>query len=239
MTLTPQCTLCRSSDTAFLLHDENLFTYYRCNKCKLHFAGPGQRLSPAIEKSRYDHHENNPDDPDYRNFLNQIFLPLSKLIPEKSSGLDFGSGPGPTLNRMFERAGHRVAIYDPFYAPREQLLTTCYDFITTTETAEHFFHPRREFELLWKILKPNGYLGIMTLMLHSTDDFENWFYRMDDTHVTFYKKDTFIWLAGHLNAQISFYGDRVCILKKPSHEKSHENKNCKGNHCRSDKTPDL
>lgn len=213
MRASPDCTLCLSSNTAFVLDDANLFTYHRCHDCKLYFAEPGQRLSPAVEKSRYDHHENNPDDPDYRLFLSQIFQPMNQMIPEKSRGLDYGSGPGPTLHKMFETAGHTVNIYDPFYADHPGLLTGTYDFITVTETAEHFFNPGKEFELLWNLLKPNGYLGIMTLMLPSPDHFENWHYRMDDTHVAFYQKETFLWIAKQLNAQAAFYGERVCILK--------------------------
>lgn len=214
MAVSPNCILCQSPDTTFVLQDDTLFTYHRCNACKLHFADPGQRLPPAIEKSRYDHHENNPDDPNYRAFLNQLFLPLSKLIPARSLGLDFGSGPGPALNKMFENAGHTVKIYDPFYAHHPENLAGNYDFITATETVEHFFNPRREFDLLWNLLKPKGYLGIMTKLLISPDQFENWYYRNDDTHVAFYQKETFYWLSGHLNAQITFHGDRVCILKK-------------------------
>lgn len=211
----PDCLLCNSSRTARTLQDEELYTYYRCSVCKLYFAEPEQQLTPSVEKSRYDQHENHPQDPNYRRFLSQLFRPLVTLLPEKSHGLDYGSGPGPALNLMFEEAGHSVAIYDPFYADKPQRLTQRYDFITVSETAEHFFNPREEFDLLWSLLRPNGYLGIMTLMLQSPEQFEQWHYRKDDTHVVFYQKETFCWLAEYLNAgPPQFHGDRVCILRK-------------------------
>src|SRR5690625_7500493 len=86
---------------------------------------------------------------------------------------------------MLEEAAHSVTSYDPFYADKLQRLTQRYDFITVSETAEHFFNPREEFDLLWSLLRPNGYLGIMTLMLQSPEQFEQWHYRKDDTHVVF------------------------------------------------------
>lgn len=211
----PDCILCNSGRTAIALLDEELYTYYSCKECMLYFAAPQQRLKPSVEKSRYDQHENHPEDRNYRLFLNQLFLPLVSLLPEKSIGLDYGSGPGPTLNLMFEEAGHTVTIYDPFYADNPQRLTQKYDFITVSETAEHFFNPREEFDLLWSLLRPNGYLGIMTLMLQVPEQFEQWHYRKDDTHVAFYQRETFCWLADNLNARPQFHGDRVCIMRKP------------------------
>ena len=77
-------------------------------------------------------------------------------------GLDFGSGPGPTLSIMFREAGYPMEIYDYFYAPNTDVLNNQYDFITATEVIEHLRHPIQTLNLLWKILKPGGVLGIMT-----------------------------------------------------------------------------
>src|SRR5690625_6039992 len=96
---------------------------------------------------------------------------------------------------MFAAAGHSVAIYDPFYADKPQRLTQRYDFITVSETAEHFFKPREEFDLLWSLLRPNGYLGFMSLMLQSPELFEQWHYRKEDTHGVFYHYGFFFWLT--------------------------------------------
>ena len=207
------CILCNSSKTHQTLKEPS-FTYHACSNCGLYFVEPGQRLDPDEEKSRYDLHENNPDDPRYRKFLSQLFDPLNDRLPSQQFGLDFGSGPGPTLSVMFEEAGHKMSIYDPFYAEYSDVFNEKYDFITTTETAEHLFHPREEFEKLWNLLKPGGYLGIMTKLLLDPENFSDWHYRKDDTHVTFYQKKTFKWLANHLGANVEFLGDRVIIIQK-------------------------
>lgn len=207
------CILCRSEETAHFCRRDG-FDYLKCSDCDLIFVQPGQRLDPEVEKSRYDLHENDPDDENYRAFLNQLFEPLNQRIAPASRGLDFGAGPGPTLHLMFEEAGHSMSIYDPFYAPDQSVLDRTFDFITTTETAEHFFNPRREFDLLWSRLKPGGYLGIMTKMVPSDDRFPDWHYRKDDTHVTFYSPDTFNWIAGHYGGTLELFGERTAIIRK-------------------------
>jgi hypothetical protein len=176
---------------------------------------PDHRLDPGEEKSRYDMHENDPGDTAYRDFLSQLFEPLVKKLPPQSYGLDFGSGPGPTLNVMFEEQGHRMKLYDPFYANDPSVFDEHYDFITTTETAEHLYHPRKEFDRLWSCLKPGGWLGIMTQFVPSREEFANWHYRRDDTHVTFYSPKTFRTMAQRWNAELELIGDRVAIFRKP------------------------
>jgi SAM-dependent methyltransferase len=213
------CILCKSDNVSHFHHRRGT-DYLRCSRCKLIFVQPGQRLDPKEEKSRYDLHENDPADLQYRRFLNQLFEPLEKKLQLNSLGLDFGSGPGPTLSVMFEEKGHRMNIYDPFYTDDKSVLELTYDFITTTETAEHLFYPEKEFNMLWSILKPGGFLGIMTKLVPNHDKFHDWHYMKDDTHVTFYSKDTFEWLAGSWSAGLDFYGDRTIIFQKPDSSSS-------------------
>lgn len=212
------CILCGSSGIELFYQDYSEHyagDYYRCQNCTLIFAAPKDRPSRKDEFARYETHENNPADEGYRNFLGQLFQPLNKRLKPKSKGLDFGSGPGPTLNLMFEEAGHEMQIYDSFYDDDPSVFEETYDFITATEVVEHLFHPGKELERLWNCLRPGGYLGIMTKI--AEDDavfFADWHYRLDLTHVTFYTKDTFHWLADHWNASVDFPGDRVIIFHK-------------------------
>ena len=208
------CTLCNSEETTHVLNVEG-YDYHHCAVCDLVFVRPGQRLNPEEEKSRYDQHENSPEDPNYREFLSQLFDPLSKKLTSGGHGLDFGSGPGPTLSVMFREAGHTMSIYDPFYAPDDSVLNETYDFITMTETAEHLFRPGYEFNRLWKLLRPGGHFGIMTKFRPEISKFRNWHYRRDDTHVTFYSASTFKWMASRWNAELELYKNRVAIFTKP------------------------
>jgi taurine dioxygenase len=63
-------------------------------------------------------------------------------------GWIMAADPGPALAAMLREAGHEVALYDPFFAPDPAPLAAIYDFVTCTETAEHFHDPRAEFARL-------------------------------------------------------------------------------------------
>lgn len=214
-----RCILCKGKDVKFFFEDtseEYRSTYYTCGNCHLIFAPEKYRPTPKEELERYNQHENDPEDEQYRNFLGQLFEPMNRILPSNSKGLDFGSGPGPTLPLMFEEQGHTMEIYDPFYADEPTVFEQSYDFITSTEVAEHLHHPAKEFEKLWNCLDLGGYLGIMTKRPPREDRsfFSDWHYRLDNTHVTFYPKDTFLWLAEKWDAMVTFPGNNVAIFKK-------------------------
>ncbi|HAB05281.1 MAG TPA: 2-polyprenyl-3-methyl-5-hydroxy-6-metoxy-1,4-benzoquinol methylase, partial [Alcanivorax sp.] len=46
--------------------------YLRCPRCHLTFLGVSQLPDRADEKAQYDLHRNEPDDPGYRRFLDQL-----------------------------------------------------------------------------------------------------------------------------------------------------------------------
>lgn len=214
------CILCNYSTIATFYEDtseEYTSSYYQCEQCRLIFVSPDDRPSRDEEFARYETHENDPEDEGYRNFLGQLFYPLKKLLEPGSKGLDFGSGPGPTLNIMFEEEGYEMRIYDSFYHQDCSVFDETYDFITATEVVEHLFHPGKELERLWRCLRPGGHLGIMTKI--AEDDagfFADWHYRLDFTHVTFFTRETFQWLASHWDASLTVQGNRVIIFQKPA-----------------------
>lgn len=222
------CPLCHSqSQQPF--HQDKWRAYLRCDQCHLIHVPPRDYLSPQAEKAEYDLHENSPDDAGYRRFLGRVFNPLAERLPPNSVGLDFGCGPGPTLSVMFEEIGHTVALYDPFYARNPAIFEQTFDFITATEVVEHFHAPHQEFDRLWTMLRPTGTLGIMTKLAHdrdtlahdtlardtfSRDTFSTWHYKADRTHVCFYSRHTFQWLAQTLAATVTFIGNDVILLHK-------------------------
>ena len=206
------CPLCRASDGRPFYRDSR--EYFRCPVCTLVFVLPCQFLSSKEEKSVYDLHYNSADDPGYRRFLARLFGPLSQRLAPNSCGLDFGSGPGPTLSVMFEEAGHSMEIYDPFFAPETIALQRKYDFIVASEVVEHLHDPRRELDRLWSCLKPNGLLGIMTKRVIDRDAFSRWHYKNDPTHVCFFSTATFQWLADHWRSILTFPGKDVVLFTK-------------------------
>lgn len=210
--IAPLCTLCGAAAAWF--HNDAVRCYFRCGRCRLVFVDPRDWLSGEDERLRYDCHQNDPTDNRYRSFLDRLFLPMKDRLPPNSCGLDFGSGPGPTLSKMFSEIGHEMRIYDPFYAPDEAVLCERYDFITASEVVEHLHHPGAEFAKLWSLLHVGGWLGIMTKRICDTVIFATWHYKRDPTHVSFFALESFDWLSQHLGAESTVVSDDVILLRK-------------------------
>ncbi len=207
------CPLC-AAQRAVPWHTDPWREYLRCAHCRLIFVPPAFHLSLAAEKHEYDLHQNSPDDPGYRKFLGRLLDPVDARLAPESSGLDFGSGPGPTLSVMFEEAGHRMDIYDPFYATDPSPLARRYDFVTASEVVEHFRNPQEELNRVWKLVTPGGLLGMMTKLALGWDAFSRWHYKHDRTHVSFFSRETFRWLAAEWNAELEFVGNDVVLMRR-------------------------
>lgn len=207
------CPLCHESRVIpFCRHQER--EYISCEACRLVFVPPRHYLSAEQEKTRYDQHNNDPADPAYRAFLSRLFLPMQKRLPAASCGLDFGSGPGPTLSLMFEEAGHQMSIYDPFYAPDRSVFNHSYDFISAAEVLEHLHHPGFELDRLWSLLNPGGLLGVMTQLVPGETPFADWYYIKDPTHVCFFSHSTAEWLAERWQASLICLENRVMLFSR-------------------------
>ena len=207
------CPLCYSGG-ARDYHRDKRRMYLRCGNCSLIFVPPGFFISPEEEKARYEIHRNTSDDPGYRAFLERLFKPLIARLSPRSCGLDFGSGPGPVLSKMFEDQGHSMTLYDPFYADNPAAFEVTYDFITATEVFEHLHKPGMEANRVWECLTPGGWLGIMTSPVPDDDAFADWYYIRDITHVCFFPHDSFRWLAAQWNAELIIIEPDVILFRK-------------------------
>jgi len=226
------CPLCSASDcTLWYVQERKPLigrAYHRCSNCKLIFVPSAHQLSAEEEKAIYTAHENNPDDPGYRKFLNRAFEPVLSRLKDshlntaqlnegrsnQPHGLDFGCGPGPTLSLMFQEAGFSCEAYDPFFANDTALLQKTYDFITATEVFEHLSRPAKELKLIGDMLKPEGILAVMTKRPRDLAAFKSWHYLMDPTHITFYSLATFDWIAKTYGYTLIYSSDDVVLLKK-------------------------
>ena len=165
--------------------------YHRCPRCLLTFLDPALHLSPERERAHYDLHDNNPADPRYRAFLDRLAIPLIAKLTPGERGLDYGCGPGPALAQMLSERGFPTAVYDPIYAADQAVLSDQYDFVSCSEVVEHMHRPAEEFARLAQLVRPGGWLGVMTGLLTDDIDFRRWHYRRDPTHICFYHPDTF------------------------------------------------
>ena len=212
----PACPVCRAAAAACAFLTVQHRDYWRCGACAATFLDPAQLPDAATELAHYNRHRNAVDDLGYRRFLARLAGPLLERLPPVSRVLDYGCGPGPALAAMLSEAGHDVRLYDPFYRPDQAALREAYDAITCTEVVEHFHQPMEEFLRLRAMLRPGGWLAVMTCF--QTDDarFANWHYRRDPTHVVFYKEATFRHLAALLELAIEVPAKDVAILQKPA-----------------------
>lgn len=207
------CPLCGNTGCTEFYRDRQR-PYRQCDQCDLVFVTNQFQLTAEAEKAVYDQHQNCPEDAGYRAFLSRLATPLLERLAPGSKGLDFGSGPGPTLSVIFQEAGHDVALFDPYYANHPALLQAHYDFITSTEVVEHLSQPGNELQRLWAQLKPGGYLGLMTKLVVSPEAFASWHYKNDPTHISFFSKATFRFIGTQWGVEPQFLGDDVIIFRK-------------------------
>ncbi len=188
--------------------------YFRCERCRITILDPAQRPTAEEERAEYDLHHNDPGDPRYRRFLAQVTDPLLERIAPGAEGLDFGCGPGPAIAAMLGERGFAVRNYDPFFHPDAAALERRYDFITCTEVAEHFHRPGAAFAQLDGLLRPGGWLGLMTGVLHDDGAFATWPYIREASHVVFYRPETLDWIAGRFGWDLETAGRNVALFRK-------------------------
>lgn len=211
----PNCKICSSSTTKYF-NRKKTDVYYKCNNCNYIFIENKKILDFKTQKTYYDNHNNSIENKGYvdmfENFINLAILPFSKNI---NNCLEFGCGPGPVLATLLERKGFTVDRYDPIYFPKIDN-SQKYDIITSTEVFEHLVNPIETLENLYSKLKKYGILVIMTQFhTNNPNDFSNWWYIRDKTHISFYDESTFSKLAEKFNMEILFCDKKkICTLKK-------------------------
>ena len=207
------CPLCGSPEISEF-HRDKKRTYLHCSNCALVFVPSAFHVSPMDEKSIYDLHENDLYDPGYRRFLSRLCTPLLSRLNPSGSGLDFGCGPGPALACMLQEVGHTMDLYDLYYHNNPEVFDRGYDFICATEVLEHLKEPYMEIRRLLNCLSSGGILAVMTKLVIDRNAFSRWHYIQDSTHITFFSKKTFEFLADHFDCTLDFIDKDVIFLQK-------------------------
>lgn len=204
---TALCPLCESEAHEFITN------YFLCGVCDLRFLDPQRRLNRESEKQRYDLHENNFEDPRYREFLRPLAQAVREKLAPPRRGLDFGSGAAPVLADILKQMGFEMFVHDPFFHPDSEVFQRRYDFICASEVVEHLYEPQKEFARLRQSLNGSGLLALMTAVYTPSLDFESWYYRKDPTHVVFYSARTLKWIQQRfLFSWLEIKDDRVVLL---------------------------
>lgn len=189
---TISCPLCHQAGT-FYLAFRNL-DYYQCHTCSGVFMDPACYLSLEAEKARYEEHNNDSSDVRYQAFVRPLVNAIIEDYPTTSTGLDYGCGTGPVINKLLTDKAFTVYLYDPFFQPLKENLNRSYDYIVACEVIEHFHTPDREFQRLKDLLHEKGTLYLKTALMDEVPSFLDWYYKNDPTHVFFYHSKTLEWI---------------------------------------------
>lgn len=196
------CKICGSDDLEKIETDNN---YYFCNNCEAIFIDSTEIVDPDAEKERYQGHDNNHQNEGYvkmfKEFIEDLLEPNIDF-EAVNDVLDFGCGPGPVLADLLRDKNFEVDQYDPYFFPKKIFKNKKYDLITSTEVFEHFSDPIKEMELLTSHLKKGSYLAVMTSFHQGPENFDDWWYKWDPTHIVFYNEITFNEIASSFNLEI-------------------------------------
>ena len=188
--------------------------FVHCQVCDLVSVPRRFHVGAEAERLRYLEHNNDPDDPGYRAFLDRLWSRMRPRLEPGAKGLDYGAGPGPALAAMMAEDGFEVSVYDKHFHPDRAALEVTYDFIVCTETSEHFDDPAGDFRALDGLLRAGGWLGVMTAMLDDWASFPEWYYHRDPTHVAFYSGRTMRWIAEAHGWRARFHQGNVVLFHK-------------------------
>jgi len=202
------------------IHDGRFeIDYYYCKNCEFMFMDDEKIVPPEQEQKRYLAHINTPDDTEYVDMLKRfIEISIKPFHKNITTALDFGSGPGPVLSMLLKKMGFEVDIYDIYFAPQKVYRGKTYDLITCTEVLEHVKNPLEILKELKKHLNPGAILAIMTLF-HPVEGlspanasvFNNWWYRRDPTHISFFRPETFRYISRVLDMAILMIDEKNTV----------------------------
>lgn len=207
-----KCLLC-NFDTEIFFKEKGR-EFFKCGNCLSIMLNPTNYISKINEKARYENHNNDVDDIRYQNFVAPIVKSVIKDYKSSHIGLDFGAGTGPVITSMLEKKGSELNLYDPYFHNYPQNLNRKHDFIVCCEVIEHFYNPFKEFKLMSEILNPNGRLYCMTSLYDEEINFEDWYYRNDETHVFFYHKKTIKWISDKFEFSKVEISERLITFSK-------------------------
>ncbi len=204
-----KCKICKKNTR--IIHDTQFsIDYYKCDSCQFISMDQNKKVPFEEEKALYDTHENSIENEGYvnrfKNFIDTGIIPFIQT----GTLLDFGSGPEPVLIQVINRDYQFTTDhYDLHYATDKVYRNKQYNIIVSTEVIEHMDEPLEAFIFFRQHLKKNGILAIMTLFHYNEDtSFKKWWYRRDETHISFYTPHTLKILADKTGFELIYHDNK-------------------------------
>lgn len=182
----------------------NRYELYECPLCG--FIKKKNVLSSCLEKTRYDQHI---CDDGYIKYMNEVYAKIKNHLIDGLS-LDYGCGQIHALSDILVADNRVCDYYDLYYY--NSLKPNIYNNIILIEVLEHIKEPFDELVKLKAMLDKNGRIIVMTGFV--PNDFANWWYLRDSTHISFFKESSIKQLAYMLDMDLELISeDNIFILK--------------------------
>ncbi|MCO5114627.1 MAG: class I SAM-dependent methyltransferase [Bdellovibrionaceae bacterium] len=129
--------------------------------------------------------------------------------------LDYGCGPVKALEYILQSSPYEVQSWDKYYHTQAPTRDT-FDVIFCHEVVEHFTYASRDFDQLLQFAHQGSFLFLSTeLYPQDFESFKKWYYKNDPTHVIFYQKESFEFLAQkHQLKCLGIFGNNKILLQK-------------------------
>lgn len=168
--------------------------------------------------ARYRLHRNSMHDEGYIRFLQPVVECIRRNLPA-GRVLDYGCGPVPVLIELLRRAGYEVSAYDPNFhvlpAGWELARARMHDAVVSVEVFEHFRDPCGEISRIAGLLKPGGWLVVMTELVTRAMCMDTWAYANDATHILFFSDATFRYMAERWGFQVvEITAGRLVLMRR-------------------------
>ena len=143
----PVCLICNNPNPTITFEQRTKKlerNHYKCQICDCIFVPTKYHLNKTRQIQRYQEHNNDPTDPRYRKFLSKATIPLLKQVNKGAVGIDYGSGPGPTISPMLQEHGLKTVNFDPIFVRESPLRPynfksyTCREKIELSESVIRF-----------------------------------------------------------------------------------------------------
>jgi SAM-dependent methyltransferase len=213
---TKSCRICKSSSSLFF-QDQRAF--YKCAECSLIFTEefPDQEVEEKHYKDQWT-----TTDPGFWKSQVDVLLQLINNYRTPRHILDFGSGSGE-MTHEFRQRGYDVTPLEPMTHGylKDQQYTVKFDVVIAVEVIEHLLEPWEEIREIEKVLAPDGIVVFTSLLTNpfidrpdAKDQFKNWWYKDDPTHVSFFCNQVLSKMADTGNFDIDIFGNNLFVLKR-------------------------
>ena len=210
------CRICHASSPLFF-RDKRSF--YKCPECSLIFTFdlPGKEAEETHYKNQWATTDTN-----FWKKQVDVLLQLIDNYRTPKRILDFGSGSGEMTNEFLKR-GYDVTPLEPMTHGylKDQNYSAKFDVVIAVEVIEHLPKPWEELHEIENVLAPGGIVIFSSLLTNSFIDrpdkreqFENWWYKDDPTHVSFFCNRVLQKMADMKNYDIDIFDDKAFVLKR-------------------------